>query len=195
VSINAKSVLLFGLCMVGALAGAQDKPTRIYLSPKSNITTAQVSEGFAKNCPNVVETQNEEKADYILEAAETERFSDKPWLLAAGGWFPTGKQKSEAMPEVGFANLSRSTCRMDFLDNLFGCDISNETDMAISSVMIEISWKDGGKAPCKVELKTSTDVSPHTMSTLAEHPPCARDMETNSAYSWRFVGVQGHKPN
>jgi hypothetical protein len=58
--------------MVGAFAVAQDKPTRIYLSPKSNITTAQVSEGFAKNCPNVVVTQNEEKADYILEAAETQ---------------------------------------------------------------------------------------------------------------------------
>jgi len=47
------------------------KATRIFLSPKSNITTAQVSEGFAKACPNIVVTQNEEKADYILEAAET----------------------------------------------------------------------------------------------------------------------------
>jgi hypothetical protein len=76
VSTNAKSVVVFGLCMVGAIAGAQDKPTRIYLSPKSNITTAQISEGFAKSCPNVVVTQNAEKADYILEAAETQSASE-----------------------------------------------------------------------------------------------------------------------
>ena len=98
------------------------------------------------------------------------------------------------MPEALFANLNRSTCRMGFEDNLF-CDISNESDMAISSVMIEISWKDRGKAPCKVELKTSTDVSPHTMAALSERPPCANDMKTDTAYSWRFVGVEGHKPN
>jgi hypothetical protein len=49
----------------------QQTTKRIFLSPKSNITTAQVAEGFAKYCPNVVLTQNDAKADYILEAAET----------------------------------------------------------------------------------------------------------------------------
>jgi len=122
-----------------------------------------------------------------------DRFSDNTWMLAGGGWISTKKPTSEALPESLFANLSRSTCSMGFmyLDDL-SCDISNETDLSISSVMIEISWKDGGKEPCKVELKGA--VSPHTMATLSERPPCAKDMKTNSAYSWRFVGVQGYKP-
>jgi hypothetical protein len=45
--------------------------TRIFLTPKSNITTAEMAEGFSKYCPNVVLTQNQDKADYLLEAAET----------------------------------------------------------------------------------------------------------------------------
>lgn len=44
---------------------------RIFLTPKSNITTAEIAEGFSKYCPNVVLTQNQDKADYLLEAAET----------------------------------------------------------------------------------------------------------------------------
>jgi len=50
---------------------AQQTQKRLFLSRKSNISTAQVAEGFSKYCPNVVLTQNEEKADYLLEAAET----------------------------------------------------------------------------------------------------------------------------
>ncbi|SRR6266568_4466104 len=59
---------LFLLC---ALTGFGQSTKRIFLSPKSNITTAEVAEGFTKYCPNVVLTQNEAKADYVLEAAET----------------------------------------------------------------------------------------------------------------------------
>jgi hypothetical protein len=50
---------------------AQENTKRILLSPKSNITTSEIAEGFAKNCPNVVLTENEKKADYVLEAAQT----------------------------------------------------------------------------------------------------------------------------
>ncbi len=50
---------------------AQQTTKRIFLSPKSTITTSEVAEGFAKYCPNVVLTQNQAKADYVLEAAET----------------------------------------------------------------------------------------------------------------------------
>ena len=39
--------------------------------PNPTFTTAEVAEGFSKYCPNVVLTQNEAKADYVLEAAET----------------------------------------------------------------------------------------------------------------------------
>ena len=59
------------LCLLSAAALlAQDNTKRIFLSPKSNITTGEVADGFSKYCPNVVVTQNESKADYVLEAAE-----------------------------------------------------------------------------------------------------------------------------
>jgi hypothetical protein len=57
------------LLLVAPVLGQDVK--RIILSPKTNISTAEVSEGLSKYCPNVVVTENEEKADYILEAAET----------------------------------------------------------------------------------------------------------------------------
>jgi hypothetical protein len=63
---------LFALFLFSATAlVAQQDQKRIFLSPKSNITTAEVAEGFSKYCPNIVLTQNEAKADYVLEAAET----------------------------------------------------------------------------------------------------------------------------
>lgn len=58
------------LLSVSALV-AQQSQKRIFLSSKSNVTTAEVAEGFSKFCPNIVLTQNEAKADYMLEAAET----------------------------------------------------------------------------------------------------------------------------
>ncbi len=48
----------------------------VILSPKSNLDTASVSEGFAKYCPNVVVTENESKADYVLEASSKMTYSD-----------------------------------------------------------------------------------------------------------------------
>jgi hypothetical protein len=50
--------------------------TRVMLSPKSNLDTATISEGFAKHCPNVVVTENESKADYVLEASNKTSYSD-----------------------------------------------------------------------------------------------------------------------
>lgn len=64
-----RSAVLFLVC--ASLLSAQQNTKRIFLSPKSNITTAEVADGFSKYCPNVVLTQVETKADYILEAAET----------------------------------------------------------------------------------------------------------------------------
>jgi hypothetical protein len=49
----------------------QANPKRIFLSPKSIITTAEIAEGFAKYCPNVAITQDAGKADYVLEVTET----------------------------------------------------------------------------------------------------------------------------
>jgi len=48
----------------------------VILSAKSNLDTASVSEGFAKYCPNVVVTENEAKADYVLEASSRTQYSD-----------------------------------------------------------------------------------------------------------------------
>jgi hypothetical protein len=60
------------LCVTfAALISTQEITKRILLSPKSNIDTSQIVEGFAKYCPNVVMTENESKADYVLEAAKT----------------------------------------------------------------------------------------------------------------------------
>ena len=61
-------LLLFSMTL---LVAAQQAQKRIFVSPKSNITTAEIADGFSKYCPNVVLTQNETKADYVLEAAET----------------------------------------------------------------------------------------------------------------------------
>ena len=49
----------------------QANPKRLFLSPKSVITTAEIAEGFAKYCPNVAITQDAGKADYVLEVEET----------------------------------------------------------------------------------------------------------------------------
>jgi hypothetical protein len=73
-----KSVIpLVAMACLGVICAAQTSPTKyIVLSPKSNITTAQVAEGFAKSCPNVVVTENADKAQYVLEAGETQHASD-----------------------------------------------------------------------------------------------------------------------
>jgi hypothetical protein len=48
------------LCLACAatLLAQQNATKRIYISPKSNITSSEIAEGFAKYCPNVVLTQN-----------------------------------------------------------------------------------------------------------------------------------------
>jgi len=61
------AVLLFGIVLPTL---AQAPGTKyVILSPKSNLDTASISEGFSKYCPNVVITENEAKADYVLEAS------------------------------------------------------------------------------------------------------------------------------
>lgn len=56
------------LSLLSVTALGQTNPKRIFLSPKSNITTAEIAEGFAKSCPNVTLTQDAGEADYVLEA-------------------------------------------------------------------------------------------------------------------------------
>lgn len=71
-----KLSVLFALLLTISGPG-QEQPTKhVILSPKSNLDTASVSEGFAKYCPNVVVTENDAKADYVLEAAEKTTVQD-----------------------------------------------------------------------------------------------------------------------
>lgn len=52
-------------------SGARQGTKRIFLSPKSTIASTEVAEGLAKDCPSIVLTGDQRKADYVLEGAET----------------------------------------------------------------------------------------------------------------------------
>lgn len=72
-----KNILVLVILAVSIPALGQTSPTKhVILSPKSNLDTATVSEGFAKYCPNVVVTENEANADYVLEASSKTTYSD-----------------------------------------------------------------------------------------------------------------------
>jgi hypothetical protein len=68
------AVLLFALCL--PVLGQTPATKYVRISPKSNLDTASVSDGFAKYCPNVVVTENEAKAEYVLEAVNQTTYSD-----------------------------------------------------------------------------------------------------------------------
>jgi hypothetical protein len=80
-----KAILLAVAVLLASLAFAQQNVKRVFLSPKSNIATGEISEGFSKYCPNVVLTQHEEKADYLLEAFKDRKTvsgtSNRRWYL------------------------------------------------------------------------------------------------------------------
>jgi hypothetical protein len=70
-------VLVIAAASIPVFVLGQASATKhVILSPKSNLDTASVSEGFAKYCPNVVVTENESKADYVLEASSKTTYSD-----------------------------------------------------------------------------------------------------------------------
>ena len=70
------SVIFVILAVVVSLNGQAPATKHVILSPKSNLDTATVSEGFSKYCPNVAVTENETKADYVLEASSKTTYSD-----------------------------------------------------------------------------------------------------------------------
>ncbi len=70
------SVIFVIFALLVSLSGQAPATKHVILSPKSNLDTATVSEGFAKYCPNVVVTENETKADYVLEASSKTTYSD-----------------------------------------------------------------------------------------------------------------------
>ena len=73
---NVIAVLVIFTASISVLIGQTSTTKRVILSPKSNLDTASVSEGFAKYCPNVVVTENEAKADYVLEASSKTTYSE-----------------------------------------------------------------------------------------------------------------------
>jgi hypothetical protein len=74
--VKASALLVLTLLFAASIDSQNLATKRVMLSPKSNLDTASVSEGFSKYCPNVVVTENEVKADYILEAANKTTYSD-----------------------------------------------------------------------------------------------------------------------
>ena len=71
-------IVFFVICAaLTAVVFSQSLATKyVILSPKSDLDTASVSEGFAKYCPNVVVTENSSKADYILEASSKTTYTN-----------------------------------------------------------------------------------------------------------------------
>jgi hypothetical protein len=76
--VTARLILTFlvAATIPALVIGQTPVTTRLIMSSKSNLDTASVSEGFAKYCPNVVITENESKADYVLEAVSKTTYSD-----------------------------------------------------------------------------------------------------------------------
>lgn len=73
---NLKFALLaIGFLLMASSAQAQT-PKRIALTPKSTVPIAVLADGMDKNCSGVVLTLDNTKADYLLEATTTEKFSD-----------------------------------------------------------------------------------------------------------------------
>jgi predicted solute-binding protein len=69
-----KCLLRVVAALVSVVLIAQTSVTKyVVLAPKSTTDTATVSEGFAKNCPNVAVTENASKADYVLEALKSQQ--------------------------------------------------------------------------------------------------------------------------
>lgn len=72
-------IVILALCSAAVpifVQGQAPVTKYVILSPKSNVDTASVADGFAKSCPNVVVTENESKADYVLEASNKTTYSD-----------------------------------------------------------------------------------------------------------------------
>src|ERR1700722_19909546 len=74
--MKASALLVLTLLFAASIDSQNLTTKRVMLSPKSNLDTASVSEGFSKYCPNVVVTENEAKADYVLEAVNKTTYSD-----------------------------------------------------------------------------------------------------------------------
>lgn len=72
---RVSAVLIF-VALTGVVVAEAPATKKVILSPKSNLDTATVSEGFAKYCPNVAITENETKADYVLEASSKTTYTD-----------------------------------------------------------------------------------------------------------------------
>ena len=59
---NIIEVLVMLIASISVLIGQTRRPRVAILSTKVNLDTASVSEGFAKYCPNVVVTENENES-------------------------------------------------------------------------------------------------------------------------------------
>jgi len=63
-------------------AGAQDDTTKLLISPRSTVSAAELSRGFASRCPTVHITDNAQGATYTLEAIDNELAVRTPYKFA-----------------------------------------------------------------------------------------------------------------
>ena len=88
--IFLSSMLLF---LVGAgTANADPRPVRLFLSPASTISSAELMKHIVEKCPNVAMTLDSKKSDFMLEA---------------GGW--SGNYKFTVYQHGGVAVYSTTT--------------------------------------------------------------------------------------
>lgn len=65
-----KRLCLILILLMSTFVVAQDK-IRIALTPRSNISASEVGKGFDRHCPNVLLTDDAQKANFTLEAWDT----------------------------------------------------------------------------------------------------------------------------
>jgi hypothetical protein len=73
--------LLLFLMLVTYSTGAQEDTIKLFNSPRSTVSAAELSRGFASHCPAVHITDNLEGATYKLEAIDNELVR-KPYKFA-----------------------------------------------------------------------------------------------------------------
>jgi hypothetical protein len=69
-SVFAIAGFSLAICCIGGSAQANHK-IRIALTQRSNVSTSEVGKGLDRHCPDVIISDDPQKADYDLEAWDT----------------------------------------------------------------------------------------------------------------------------
>src|ERR1700746_514612 len=100
-----KLILLFSMFLFLAAAGtasADPRPVKLFLSPASTISNADLMKHIVEKCPNVAMTLDSKKSDFMLEAggwSGNYKFTVYQHGGAAG-YRPTSRMLSNAVKDV-----------------------------------------------------------------------------------------------